>query len=278
MQPRSTYTEAAGYEIHVTEWGELDRPALLLWHGLARTGRDFDETASALAETHFVLCPDTIGRGLSSWAKPEEYNPAVYVQIALALLDAYAVTRFSFVGTSMGGIIGMLLASGPAKGRINRLVLNDIAPVLDPKALKRIGTYVAAPPAFDRVSAFEAWLRETYAPFGPNTDAFWRRMAETSVRRLPDGRLTVHYDPAIAEGFAALDDDAEGDLWAQYDAITAPTLVFRGADSDLLPAGVADEMRVRGPRPRIHTLPGIGHAPTLANDEQIGLLKDFLVS
>jgi len=274
--PRSTYLQAAGHEIHVTEWGDPTAPAVVMWHGLARTGRDFDEAASSLSQSHFVLCPDTIGRGLSSWAGAKDYNPAVYAGTALALLDAYSIERFAWIGTSMGGIVGMLMAGALTPDRVSHLVLNDIGPVLEIAALKRIGSYVGNPPRFDRVSAFEAWLRETYAPFGENTEAFWRRMADTSARRLPDGAITVHYDPAIAEGFAELDESAAGDLWPQYDAITAKTLILRGERSDLLPAWLAQEMTRRGPKPRCVSFSGVGHAPTLANAEQIAVLKAFL--
>lgn len=270
--PRSTYLKAAGHEIHVTEWGDPGRSALVMWHGLARTGRDFDEAAEALSASYFVLCPDTLGRGLSAWAREEDYAFPVYMATVLGLLDHYRIDRLRWIGTSMGGMLGMVLAAGPLKQRMTHLVLNDIGPELPTEAATRIGTYVGNPPVFDTMAQMEAWLRESYRPFGRNTDTFWRRMADTSVRPTDDGRLTVHYDPAIAASFGRPHTDA----WPVYDGVTARTLLLRGADSDVLPRPVAKRMTGRGPKPRLHEFAGVGHAPTLASEAEIALLGDFL--
>ncbi|MDN2567071.1 alpha/beta hydrolase [Aquibium sp. A9E412] len=274
--PRSTYVPAAGFELHVTEWGERGRPALVMWHGLARTGRDFDEAAAALSDSYLVLCPDTLGRGLSSWARDPvaDYAYRRFGDTALAMLDHYGVDRLRWVGTSMGGLIGVTLAAGRLKDRITHLVINDIGPDLPAAGAGRIAEYVGSPPVYDTVAELEAWLRRNYAPFGANSDAFWRRMADTSARRTDDGRVTVHYDPAIATQFTH--HKADLDQWEAYDAITAPTLVLRGAESDVLPAAVAEAMTRRGPRARLETLQGCGHAPTLTTAREIALLRDFL--
>lgn len=273
--PRSAYVQAAGYEIHVTEWGNPANPPLVMWHGLARTGRDFDEAAAALADTWFVICPDTLGRGLSAWGRgPEDYSHRTYSAIALALLDHYGIDRLRWVGTSMGGMIGVKLASGPLKERITHLVINDIGPDIPQAGTGRIASYVGNPPVYDTVAELEAWLRTNYAPFGPNTEAFWRRMADTSARRNDGGRVTVHYDPNIAGQFTH--HKADLDLWDAYDAIQAKTLLLRGESSDVLPADVAARMTQRGPRPRLVEFPGVGHAPTLATAAEIALLRDFL--
>ncbi len=196
-QPRSVYVPAAGFEIHVTEWGDRQRPLLVMWHGLARTGRDFDEAAEALSDSWFVICPDTIGRGMSSWARDAsvDYSYRVFGDIALGLLGHYRATSLGWVGTSMGGLIGVTLAAGRLKGLISHLVVNDIGPEIPAVGIDRIAAYVGAPPVYDTVAELEAWLRRTYAPFGHNTDAFWRRMADTSARRTDSGKVTVQYDP-----------------------------------------------------------------------------------
>lgn len=276
--PRSTYVQSAGFEVHVTEWGDPAKPALIMWHGLARTGRDFDEAAAALSDTYFVLCPDTIGRGLSSWARrPEvDYSYAVFGDTALGLLDHYRIDRMRWVGTSMGGLIGVTLAAGRLKGRITHLVINDIGPDIPEAGTGRIASYVGNPPVYDTVAELEAWLRANYAPFGTNGEAFWRRMADTSVRRTDAGRVTVHYDPAIISQFTH--HKADLDVWNAYDAIDAATLILRGESSDVLSATVADEMTRRGPRPELIVYPGVGHAPTLASAAEIALLRGFLAA
>ncbi|QDZ00184.1 alpha/beta hydrolase [Nitratireductor mangrovi] len=274
--PRSTYVPAAGHELHVTEWGDPARPALVMWHGLARTGRDFDEAAAALSDEYFVLCPDTLGRGLSSWSRPGggDYSYKTFGDTALAMLKHYGINRLRWVGTSMGGLIGVTLAAGALKDRISHLVVNDIGPDIPAEGSGRIASYVGNPPVYDTVAELEAWLRENYAPFGANTDAFWRRMADTSMRRTDSGKVTVHYDPAIVTQFTLHKGDL--DVWDKYDAVTARSLLLRGAASDVLPAAVAEEMTRRGPKPRLVTFPDCGHAPTLASEAEIALLREFL--
>ncbi|MDA8233145.1 MAG: alpha/beta hydrolase [Magnetospirillum sp.] len=273
---RSLYFSLAGHEIHVTEWGDPASPALVMAHGLVRQGRDFDTAAARLAERFRVLCPDTIGRGLSSWsAAPErDYTLSGYVHLAASLLDALGVAICAWVGTSMGGLIGMAAAAGPLRGRIARLVLNDIGPVIDPAAVERIRTYGGHIPDFDGVVAYEAFLRRVYAPFGALTDAEWRRMAETSARRRDDGRITVHYDPRIVQVFAQAGQTP--DLWEAYDGLACPVLVLRGAESDMLTPEVAGAMTRRGPRAGLVTVPGCGHAPALNVPSQLDVVERFL--
>ncbi len=276
--PRSTYVTAAGFEVHVTEWGNRANPALVMWHGLARTGRDFDEAAEALSDTYFVICPDTIGRGLSSWARrPEvDYSYRSFGDTALGLLDHYGIGKTRWVGTSMGGLIGVTLAAGRLKGRISHLVINDIGPDIPEAGTGRIAAYVGNPPVYDTVAEMDAWLRRNYAPFGDNSEAFWQRMVDTSVRRTDAGKVTVHYDPAIVSQFTH--HKADLDVWDAYDAIAAPTLLLRGETSDVLAAPVAAKMVQRGPKPRLVEFAGVGHAPTLATAAEIDLLRNFLAS
>jgi pimeloyl-ACP methyl ester carboxylesterase len=276
--PRSTYLPAAGFELHVTEWGSQDKPALVMWHGLARTGRDFDEAAEALSDRYFVLCPDTLGRGLSSWARDPkvDYSYRVFGDTALAMLDHYRLDKVRWVGTSMGGLIGVTLAGDRLKRRITHLVINDVGPDIPATGIGRIASYVGNPPVYDTLGELGAWLRSNYAPFVDNTPRFWERMIDTSYRRTDDGRVTVHYDPRIVSQLTY--HKADLDVWDAYDAVTARTLLVRGERSDVLPMQIAEAMTRRGPKPELHVLSGYGHAPTLATEHEIGLLRDFLAS
>ncbi|GGL89400.1 hydrolase [Pseudooceanicola nanhaiensis] len=273
--PRFSLVPVMDHELHVTEWGERTGRPLVMWHGLARTGRDFDELAAALSDEYFVICPDTIGRGLSSWSmNPEaEYSVEYYAGIAADLLDHYGFGSVGWLGTSMGGMIGMRLASGPHADRLACLLINDIGPEIPDEAIRRIVTYVSELPDFTTLSEAESWLRAVYRPFGEAGEAFWRRMARTSVRRRADGRLTLHYDPRITVQFTASRDELT--TWDRFARITTPTHVFRGTDSDVLPAETAQLMATRGPRPEITEFP-FGHAPTLSRPQDIALVRKLL--
>ena len=246
-----------------------------MWHGLARTGRDFDAAARRLSQHYFVICPDTIGRGLSCWAvdPTAEYSLKNYANQALSLVAHYQIKTLRWLGTSMGALIGMQLAGEALKGRISHLVLNDVGPEVPAGAAARIIDYVGNPPRFSSLPAFEDWLRIAYAPFGQNDDLFWRVMADTSSRRLPDGQITTHYDPAIVRQFDHGADEMP--LWQAYDNITAQTLLTRGANSDVLPATMVDEMCGRGPKPRCEVFSNCGHAPTFTTADAITVLDDF---
>ena len=237
--PRSTYIDAAGFEMHVTEWGGRANPVLVMWHGLARTGRDFDEAARALSADYLVLCPDTLGRGLSAWARrgAADYTFATYGAMTGAMLDHYGIDQLGWVGTSMGGLLGITLAAGTLRERITHLVINDVGPDIPYDSARRIADYVGNPPVFDTIADYEAWLRRTYAPFGDNSESFWRRMVDTSMRRTNTGQVTVHYDPAIVSTMG--ENKADLDVWDAYDAVTARTLLIRGEHSDVLPPTVA---------------------------------------
>lgn len=262
--------------MHVSEWGERGRPALVMWHGLARTGRDFDEIARALSNEWFVICPDTLGRGLSGWARDPaiDYSYNAFGDHALAILDHYGIGSLDWIGTSMGGLLGVTLASERLKGRIRKLVVNDIGPWIPEEATGRIADYVGSPPVFDQLTELEAWLRSNYQPFGKNSDEFWKRMRDTSYRRTDDGRITVHYDPHIVSQFTH--HRADLDCWPQWDRVEAETLLLRGEDSDVLPIEVAREMCGRGPRPELVEFAEVGHAPTLASVAEISRIRDFL--
>lgn len=273
--PRSGYLTCAGREVHVTEWGEPAAPAIVAWHGLARTGRDMDPIAAELASRFRIVCPDTIGRGLSQWS-PEpaaEYQLAFYERIAVSLLDQLGLEQVLWLGTSMGGAIGLKAAAGALRGRITRLVMNDIGPELPEPAVRRILTYAGNPQSFATVGELEQYFRSVYAPYGWLPDVQWRQLTETSLRRLPDGRVTPHYDPAMVQQFVHHPRDYE--QWPAWDSLSIPVLVLRGESSDLLLPEVAEAMRTRGPRAVVATIAGCGHAPALNTPEQIALVERF---
>jgi pimeloyl-ACP methyl ester carboxylesterase len=279
IQPQSRYLTCAGREIHFMEWGAAHQPVVIAWHGLARTCRDMDELASYLCAPSIgyrVICPDTIGRGLSQWSPDpkNDYCLAFYETLATALADQLGLEKFAWVGTSMGGAIGLVAAANKLRARITRLVLNDMGPQIAASALDRIRGYAGNPLAFATVSELEQYFRTIYRPYGFLTDAQWCRLTETSTRRLPDGRVTPHYDPKMVQQFVNYPDDHE--RWADYDSLEIPVLCLRGADSDLLAADTAAQMAHRGPRARVVTIAGCGHAPALNVPEQLELVSNFL--
>ena len=287
MSFTSQYVQCAGLEIHYTDWGKAEKGTVIAWHGLARTGRDMDELAAHLSARGWrVICPDTVGRGLSQWSvDPEnEYCLAFYARLARELMDGLQLRTVHWVGTSMGGAIGTLCAAGLAeptlKHRILSLTLNDNAPELASAAIERIKTYAGSPPSFATVTELEAFLRQVYQPFGWLSEAQWRRLTETSVRRLPNGRITPHYDPAMALQLTAHPDDYL--IWQHYDALNLPVLLLRGVASDLVLLETAAEMRRRGPGARgllqQIEVPGCGHAPALNVLQQLEWVTDFIES
>ncbi len=284
MSYSSNYVTCAGREIHYTEWGASQPRTVIAWHGLARTGRDMDELAQWLSAGYRVVCPDTLGRGFSQWSPDpsNEYKLEFYARLAADLFDQLGIDEAHWVGTSMGGAIGTVCASGlfqpRLKDRILSLVLNDNAPRLAEPALARIRAYAGNPPAFESMAQLESFFRAVYKPFGWLSDAQWRRLAETSTRRLPDGRYTPHYDPAMVRQFTEHPNDYE--IWDHYDQVRIPVLVLHGAESDLVLAETTEEMLTRGPGllglARVVEIAGCGHAPALNVPEQLGLVADFI--
>jgi pimeloyl-ACP methyl ester carboxylesterase len=261
-----------------TEFGEHDnRHVVVCVHGVSRLSRDFDRLAEALSTHYRVICPDMAGRGLSdSMARAEDYGYPVYISDVRALLAHIGADKVHWVGTSMGGLIGMMLAA-EADTPITRIIINDIGPVIPKTALQRIGTYLGTAGTFPDLAAGEAYLRGVHASFGPLTDDEWAELASHSFKPAPDGKgLVLHYDPQIAEPFKAGSDD-DIVLWKIWDRIRCPVLVLRGAESDLLSSETAAEMATRGPATDVTTLAGIGHAPALMNPGQIGIVRDWLL-
>jgi pimeloyl-ACP methyl ester carboxylesterase len=251
-------------------------PTLVCAHGLVRNARDFDAIADALSTHYRVVCPGMPGRGKSEWLTvAAEYGYPLYVADCAALIARLDVESVDWLGTSMGGLIGMMLAAQRGNP-IRKLVINDIGPFLSKVGLERIRGYVGLDPTFASLEALEAALRANYKTFGPLTDAQWRKMAQDSAREKPGG-FGFAYDPRIGDAFkqGPLEDV---DMWPVWDRIRCPTLVLRGADSDLLTCEAADEMTRRGPKAKLAEFAGIGHAPALLDEDQISIVRDFLLS
>jgi pimeloyl-ACP methyl ester carboxylesterase len=262
------------------EWGDPANPRVLVCvHGLSRQGRDFDTLARALADEYRVVCPDVAGRGQSDWlADPMGYAIPSYVADMVTLLARLNAGTVHWVGTSMGGLIGMMLAALP-QSPVQRLVLNDVGPVIEYAALARIGTYLGLPVRWGSVEEAADALWAISQGFGPHSREQWLALTGPQLRADGEG-FRPHYDPAIAVPFRLVTPElaaaGEAALWQAYDRIACPTLLIRGAESDLLSPGTARAMTRRGPQARLAVLPGVGHAPTLVQPDQVGLVRDFL--
>jgi len=258
------------------EWGDAENPRVLICvHGLTRNGRDFDELAQALSKEYRVICPDVVGRGRSGWlANKADYGYPLYCSDMAALIARSGAEQVDWVGTSMGGLIGMLLAAQP-QSPIRKLVMNDVGPLIPKASLERLAAYVGKTPDYESFEEFEQYIRVISAPFGPLTDAQWRHLAQTNAKQLENGRWGSIYDPAVAGAFSGPIADVV--LWPYWDLIKCATLVIRGGDSDLLLKETAQEMTRRGPKARLVEFAGTGHAPMLMEAGQISVVRQFLL-
>jgi pimeloyl-ACP methyl ester carboxylesterase len=278
---------AGFHRMAYVEWGEPANPRVLVCvHGLTRCGRDFDYLAQALAGEYRVVCPDVVGRGQSDWLRDKNhYGLPQYAADMATLLARLDVEAVDWVGTSMGGLIGMALAAQP-QTPIRRLILNDVGPVIGTGGLERIGQYLANPPDFASIAEAEAYIRAVAAPFGKLTDAQWRHLTEHVVKPASSGRFALRYDPGIVGPFvAAMQAMAAGkppgsdvEIWPVYEAIRCPTLAIRGETSDVLSRAAWTAMGERGPRARLVEVPDVGHAPMFMEDGQVAVVRDFLLS
>lgn len=272
------------------EWGARDNPRVAVCvHGLTRQGRDFDTLARALAGDYRVICPDVAGRGQSDWlADPMGYQVPAYVADMVVLLARLGVAEVDWVGTSMGGLIGLGVASlrdRDGRALVRRLVLNDVGPALGADAIQRIGSYVGAPKRFGSVEEAADYLWGISTGFGPHTREQWLALTAPQLRAVNDAQgagFVPHYDPRIGLPFKAVTPQlaaaGEALLWQRYDSLGCPTLLLRGAESDLLTRETAHAMTQRGPKARLVELPGVGHAPTLVAAEQVALVQEFLAT
>jgi pimeloyl-ACP methyl ester carboxylesterase len=264
------------------EWGDAANPrALVCVHGLSRQGRDFDALARAMAGEYRVIAPDVVGRGQSDWlADPAGYQLPAYVADMVTLLARLNAHTVHWVGTSMGGLIGLgvdSLAGSP----VGKLVLNDVGPTIQADALARIGAYLGLPLRWSSLEEAADYMLGISQGFGPHTREQWLALTRPMLKADGDG-FKPHYDPAIALPFRAITPElaaaGESALWKAYEAVRCPTLLLRGADSDLLTRDTAAAMTQRGPQARLHEFPGVGHAPMLGVPDQIAVVREFLLA
>lgn len=268
------------HEMAYWEWGQPDNPRVLVCvHGLSRQGRDFDVLARRLQDRFRIVCPDVVGRGESDWlGDPRNYQLPQYVSDMVTLLARLGTPQVDWIGTSMGGLIGLALAALPASP-IRRLVLNDVGPTIEWASLQRISSYLGRAPQFENCQQGADYLRSISQGFGPHSDDEWLALSRAMFKAEGD-RCRVHYDPRIGQGLAALTPElakaGEAQLWAAYEAVRCPTLLLRGTESDLLSATTAQAMTQRGPRATLAEFKGVGHAPTLVHQDQIEVVERFL--
>jgi len=268
----SSAAAGAFYRMAHVAWGDPAAPPIVCVHGLTRTGRDFDALARELSRDHHVICPDLPGRGESDWLPDTAlYEPMTYVT-ALGFLLASLGRPVQWIGTSLGGICGMLIAAMPGQP-IRRMVLNDIGPFIPSAALSRIRTYIGRSHSFESLWALEQHLRTVHAPFGRLTDPQWAHLAETSARVMPNGRFVLHYDPGIAAPIRK-SIPVNVDLWAYWSRINMPVLAIRGVDSDLLLPDTLRRMVAAGAASLV--VPDAGHAPALMDEPSISAIATFL--
>jgi pimeloyl-ACP methyl ester carboxylesterase len=280
---------AGGHRMAFWQWGDpAAAHTVVCVHGLTRQGRDFDVLAQALVARApgplRVVCPDVAGRGMSDWlTDPQAYAIPSYAADMLALIAQLKPQTLDWVGTSMGGLIGIAVcAHAQAVGfQVRRLVLNDVGPVLEWQSLVRIGTYLGRHMHYDSLQQAADALWTIASSFGPHTPEQWLELSRHMLKPDPAGGVRVHYDPAIAQAFQSVTEDAaargEAALWALYDGITANTLLVRGAQSDLLSPQTARAMTQRGPKARLVEFAGVGHAPTFVADDQVDCIASFLL-
>lgn len=283
QEPRERSVQCASpsglHRMAYTEWGDPANPQVLVCvHGLSRNGRDFDDLARAMADSHRVVCPDIVGRGRSDWLRdPSGYGVPQYVTDMMVLIARLDVETVQWLGTSMGGLIGMVLASLPGTP-VSRLLLNDVGPAISSESIRRIGEYIGRAPKFAGLEEAERYIRAVSAPFGALSDTQWRALTESSVRPAADGGLEMIYDPKIADSFHRATAAGMIDLWPMFDRVRCPTRVVRGELSDLLSTEVAQAMTARGPHPDLVQVPGVGHAPMFMDEAQIAIAREFFTA
>lgn len=275
VRVRSGRVEVGDGELNYFDWGDpAASDVALCVHGLTRNAHDFDRLATALAGKRRVIAYDVIGRGSSDWLKASDrYGYPLYLKHALSFMDALRLDTVDWIGTSMGGILGMMVAAQHPR-RVRRLILNDVGALIPKEALTRLLTYVGTVPRFTDLAAAEAYFRQTLAPFGKLDDAAWARIAETSTRRLLDGAYTTAYDPAISVTLAGAD-ASDINLWSLWTMVTQPVLLIRGADSDLLKIDTAEAMAERNGVELVQ-FAQVGHAPSLMVPDQIKTIQTWL--
>lgn len=272
------------HEIHYSEWGSNNEPVVLCVHGFSRPGRDFDVLAAGLADEFHVLSPDLLGRGLSEWSDDPtaDYPTDGSSKIMADFCDVLDINSLRWIGTSMGGSLGIYAGANHLQDKMEQLVVNDSGPgqlegePIDEEGIDRIVSYLSSPPAFERFSDLMSYYQDTYEPFSEMSDEEWRRFTTTSARRTDDGLFSPNYDTQAVEPYFSDSDRTR--LWDEWDRLDATTLVLRGEDSDVLSQEVADTMQSRGPDSSLIEIEGCGHAPSLNVPSQIRPIREFLRS
>jgi pimeloyl-ACP methyl ester carboxylesterase len=261
-----------------TEWGDPNNQNVLLCvHGFTRNARDFDTFAQALSSDYRVVCPDVVGRGCSDWLRVKsDYTFPLYVSDIITLIARLGVPHVDWVGTSMGGLIGMLLAGQP-QTPVRRLVLNDVGPLISAESLRHIGQYTGKPIVFPTMKDAEDYVRQIGASFGALTDEQWQHLTRHSMRSVEKGYVFI-YDPGLGDIFRMMPILFDVKAWDAYDRVHHPVMVVRGGESDLLSRETWLEMGERGPKAKLVEIPGVGHAPMLMSEDQIAPVRDFLLS
>jgi pimeloyl-ACP methyl ester carboxylesterase len=265
------------------EWGDPNNQNVLVCvHGVTRVSDDFDVLALALSDKYRIICPDVVGRGQSDWLpNPQLYQIPQYVSDMVTLLARLDVEKVDWLGTSMGGLIGMGLAS-MSKNPIRKLILNDVGPALNLEAIKRIGEFIGQDVRFDTFDEAAAYIREVSISFGPHSEAQWHKLANDVLKQNKEGKWIRHYDLSLSIPVKAITPElattGQAMMWAAYDAVKCQTLLVRGSDSDLLTKEAAQEMTQRGPSASLVEIAGVGHAPTFVQAEQIDIAKKFLLN
>jgi pimeloyl-ACP methyl ester carboxylesterase len=272
-------TTGGFHRIAYTEWGKPnDLPTIVCVHGLTRNSRDFDYLAAMLErDGRHVACPDLAGRGRSDWlVDKHHYTFATYCADATAMLARLGDDTFDWVGTSLGGLIGMFMAAQP-KSPIRKLVINDAGPFIPKEAPRRMLTYVGASPTFASLAEAEQYLRKILAPYGTLSDEHWAHLTRYSMKELPEGGYAPVRDPGIAVPMRSVP-FADLNLWPVWDQIRCPVLVLRGANSDVLLKETAEKMKTRGPKVEVVEFEGVGHAPPLLAAQHIDVVRRWLLS
>lgn len=261
------------HKITYYTWGNPINPVLMMVHGLSRNGRDYDVLAEALSDRYYVVCPDMPGRGFSDWL-PEsvEYSYTQYMSDLTALIARLNVTEVSWLGSSMGALLGMIMASLP-NTPVKKLIMNDIGPFITSTALQKIRSYVGLMPTFPTFELGLNFIKQIYAPFGNLTDDQWMHMATHSLTQMPDSVYRLHYDPRIA---IFNEDQKDVNLWPCWFGISCPTLVVRGASSEIFPRDVCDQMIANNAMASMCEIEGAGHAPALMSEAEIAIVRDWL--
>jgi pimeloyl-ACP methyl ester carboxylesterase len=271
------------HKMSYKEWGNANNPRVLVCvHGVTRVSDDFDILAQELAAHYRVICPDIVGRGQSDWLpNPQLYQIPQYVSDVVTLLARINVEKVDWFGTSMGGLIGIVLAS-MRQSPIKKMILNDVGPSLNFEAIERIADYIGQDKQFARFDEAARFIREISTSFGPHSESQWLKIASDVLKLNADGKWIRHYDLGLAVPVKATTREVaeigEKMLWAAYDAISCPTLLIRGAESDLLSTKTAQEMQARGPKVKLVEIAGVGHAPTFVHEDQIAIAKEFLLN